>query len=258
MKPFRFSLAICMFCTIVPIFSITIPPRDASLIGNKIWKNECGGKKEHLICWNKGENFPSLGIGHFIWYPTGQSGPFEETFPSLLTFLKEKNITIPTWLIKNSGCPWQSRDEFYENIQSDSMKTLRQFLWDTKDLQAIFIANRLEKSFMDILKACNQEDHKAINAAFLHLSQAPEGLYALIDYLNFKGSGISLKERYKGEGWGLLQVLKQLPPNPSVSDFVSSAKASLIKRVDNSPPEREEKRWLPGWINRLNTYLEPL
>lgn len=247
-----------MFWTMGSIFSVSISPQDASLIGNKIWKNECGGKKEHLTCWNKGENFPSLGIGHFIWYPTGQSGPFEETFPSLLTFLKEKNVDIPSWLAKASGCPWQSRDEFYQNIQSNSMAILNQFLCDTKDLQAIFIANRLEKSFMEILKTCKQEDSKAINSAFLHLSQTPQGLYALIDYLNFKGSGISLTERYNGEGWGLLQVLEKLPPNPSLSDFVLSAKTILMKRVDHSPPEKEEKKWLPGWINRLNTYLEPL
>ena len=29
----------------------------------------------------------------------------------------------------------------------------------------------------------------------------------MIDYVNFKGDGLKPTERYKGEGWGLLQVL---------------------------------------------------
>jgi hypothetical protein len=36
-------------------------------IGKKIWQNECGGTVDGLTTWNVGEEFPSLGIGHFIW-----------------------------------------------------------------------------------------------------------------------------------------------------------------------------------------------
>ncbi|RYD29224.1 MAG: hypothetical protein EOP87_18635, partial [Verrucomicrobiaceae bacterium] len=38
-------------------------------IGRKIWQNESGGTVNGLTAWNGGEGFPSLGIGHFIWYP---------------------------------------------------------------------------------------------------------------------------------------------------------------------------------------------
>ena len=41
---------------------------DLKEIGEKIFRNEAAGKKENLVYWNSGENFPSLGIGHFIWY----------------------------------------------------------------------------------------------------------------------------------------------------------------------------------------------
>ena len=35
-----------------------------------------------------------------------------------------------------------------------------------------------------------------------------------------------------------------------------SAKKVLTKRVRNSPPARNESRWLPGWLNRINTYVQ--
>jgi hypothetical protein len=48
----------------------------------KIWQNECNGTIAGLTSWNAGEDFASLGIGHFIWYPKGRRGPFEKVFPS--------------------------------------------------------------------------------------------------------------------------------------------------------------------------------
>jgi hypothetical protein len=42
----------------------------------------------------------------------------------------------------------------------------------------------------------------------------------------------------------------------AVKEFVRSAKKILNDRVQNSPAARNEARWLKGWENRLNTYLE--
>src|ERR1700733_6804496 len=69
------------------------PPRlhlsdsEAAAIGNKVWRNECGGRIDGLTSWNVGEDFPSLGIGHFIWYPKDAHDKFEESFPRLIEFL---------------------------------------------------------------------------------------------------------------------------------------------------------------------------
>ena len=41
------------------------------------------------------------------------------------------------------------------------------------------------------------------------------GLYVLLDYTNFKGEGTLKSERYKGQGWGLLQVLEHMDPQES-------------------------------------------
>ncbi len=233
------------------IFSVfAISPQDARIIAEKVWRNECAGTVEGLTHWNQGENFGSFGIGHFIWYPSGEEKRFHETFPELLIFLRESGVKLPVWLQEVRGCPWHTREEFYREIQSVKMATLRQLLMETKEQQALFIAKRLEKTLEEV-----QGLHLK---AFQRLAKDPRGLYALIDYMNFKGAGTSPAESYKGEGWGLLQVLQAMPANSNrdpVEDFVAAARLLLKRRVDNSPPERGEARWLPGWLNRLDSYL---
>ena len=91
---------------------------------------------------------------------------------------------------------------------------------------------------------------------FYHVAMQNNGVYALVDYVNFKGEGISPKERYKNLGWGLAQVLENMDTNNKnvMQAFVNSAERMLSRRVANAP--RDESRWLPGWRKRLNTYLE--
>ena len=129
-------------------------------IGTKIWKNECGGKVEGLTHWNEGENFGSFGIGHFIWYPENGNERFQDTFPALLAFLKQKGVAVPQWLLDAKGCPWRSRDEFYRNIDSTEMKSLRQFLLDTKDQQATFMAFRLESALPGMMEILSDHEKR--------------------------------------------------------------------------------------------------
>ncbi|GAH03994.1 unnamed protein product, partial [marine sediment metagenome] len=90
------------------------------------------------------------------------------------------------------------------------------------------------------------------------LKESSQGVYALIDYTHFKGTGLSPKERYRGQGWGLLQVLQMMAESQTkeatVTTFVSSAKKVLAKRVRNAPLSRKEERWINGWYKRLETY----
>ena len=79
----------------------------------------------------------------------------------------------------------------------------------------------------------------------------------MIDYINFKGDGVNKKERYKGEGWGLAQVLADMRGTDAAA-FAEAAKRVLARRVSNSPPARGEQRWLPGWSNRCTGYKRPL
>lgn len=230
-------------------------------IGNLIYFNECGGKTENLIVWNEGEEFPSLGIGHFIWYPPGKEGPYQETFPKLLELYKLHGRKLPYWIanIPNQNAPWNNRQEFLNDLNSKRMIELRQFLMDTIPVQTSFLANRFQISLDNLLEYSPKELHDHIKTQFYRVANSPMGMYALIDYVNFKGEGTNPSERYMGEGWGLLQVLEEMNGTktglPAVKEFVEAAEKVLARRVENSPPERNEKRWLPGWKNRLNTYI---
>src|SRR5689334_2630730 len=139
-------IAIVMLIVFSARAGIDISPADAQRIGKRIWHNECGGTISGLTSWNAGENFASLGIGHFIWYPKGQRGPFEESFPKVVNFISKRGAKLPTLLLGTADkpCPWNSRTEFLQAQHSTEMNQLRQFLTDTIDLQAEFLLARLE------------------------------------------------------------------------------------------------------------------
>lgn len=240
---------------------IFITSEEAEWIGNKIFHNECGGRDENIISWNEGEEFISLGIGHFIWYPRDKQGLFIESFPGLLNFMKREGYRLPFWLDEpgRTHCPWGNREEFLKNKDGPKAQDLSKFLLETKDLQLRFIVQRLENALPEILKAAPKGERLRIKNKFYSLALTLPGKYALVDYVNFKGEGISPAERYKGQGWGLLQVLEGMRDTDRntclVDEFVRVAKKLLIERVNNSPSERNEKRWLPGWEERINSYL---
>jgi len=231
-------------------------------IGRKIWQNECGGTVAGLTAWNRGEDFASLGIGHFIWYPAGARGPFDESFPKFLRFVERRGAKLPDLLLKGGrgACPWNSREEFLAAASSGKMKQLRRFLVDTIDLQADFLIERLEEALPKMLAAAPAGDRARIEKQFQRVASTSQGSYALIDYVNFKGEGVLLTERYQGHGWGLLQVLEGMSGTSegreAAREFADSAARVLRQRVKNSPPARNEKQWLPGWLNRVASYRE--
>lgn len=239
-------------------FNSIIPQSDVEKIAQLIYKNECGGKKEKLTHWNKGEEFISLGIGHFIWYPKNYNGRFEESFPNLIKFMKKNKLKLPQILIKNNDCPWNKREEFLKDFNTKDLRELRDFLERTKSYQASFMYKRLEGTYEEIFK--NAKDKKNVKKQFKRLIKSKNGIYPLIDYINFKGSGLSKKERYKGQAWGLLQVLENMKGKKigetALKDFADSAKEKLRQRIKNSLKSRNEKRWLKGWEKRIDTYWE--
>ena len=236
--------------------ALTLSETDAQRIGKKIWQNECNGTVSGLTSWNEGENFASLGIGHFIWYPKGVRGPFEESFPKLVSFISRHGAKLPKLLLAPNelSCPWPTRAEFLAAEDSREMKQLRQFLVDTVDLQTQFMVARLEESLPKMLSAAPPAERAGIERRFNSLSATRQGCYALVDYVNFKGEGVLPSERYRGQGWGLLQVLEGMRDPSSVSEFARSAERVLRQRVQNSPPQRKESRWLAGWLNRVHSY----
>ena len=255
-------LAIALFALTAPLAFATIPlsHQEAMRIGRKIWQNECGGTVAGLTSWNAGENFASLGIGHFIWYPAGVRGPFEESFPRFVRYVERHGAKLPKQSLgrNNGACPWNSRAEFLAAESGQRMSQLRKFLADTIDLQADFLVERLQVALPKMLAAAPPDARGRTAQEFERVASSAQGCYALIDYVNFKGEGVLLTERYRGRGWGLLQVLEGMsghgPGSAALDEFADSAAAVLRERVENSPPERDERRWLQGWLNRVSTY----
>jgi hypothetical protein len=230
---------------------------DLDRIGKRIWQNECGGTVEGLTSWNAGENFASLGIGHFIWYPKGVDGPFEESFPKLVAWLKADGVAVPGWLLATPDCPWPDKKSFERDHASERSNDLRRLLSGSLRAQVRFIIHRLEQALPKYREAAGRDAGRVEqNIALLRKSAA--GNFAMIDYVNFKGEGLNPKERYRGEGWGLLQVLIEMKApkgaDAAPMEFAEAAQRVLARRVKNSPPERGEKRWLEGWKNRCAAY----
>jgi hypothetical protein len=226
---------------------------DLARIGGKVWMNECGGTVAGLTSWNEGEAFASLGIGHFIWYPAGRPGPFEESFPVLMAYLAAHGTPVPAWM--HGPCPWNGREEFMAAQDSERMNVLRTLLADTVPLQARFLARRMQDALPKMLAAAGPGETETVRRNFERLEATGPGTFELIDYVNFKGEGTLETERYKGQGWGLLQVLEAMPGGGDpVREFSQAAKATLARRVRNAPPERHEERWLPGWYARVERY----
>ena len=253
----------------LPVPQFVLPDDLAKKIGQKIWLNETGGKIDAITSWSANEEFASLGIGHFIWFPVGKWLPFEESFPPLLEFMRNKNVRLPAWLNQTQipANPWTSRAEFRKNANSPQMKELRQFLLDTTAEQTQFMMARAQGAMEKILKttpAGTERDH--IVTQFTRVVRASENFYPLIDYINFKGEGTNPneaamnRETGRRQGWGLKQVLLKMngvnrDPKAARAEFADAAQFVLQQRVRNLPSNRVFET---GWLRRVATYRRPI
>lgn len=223
-------------------------------IAERVWQNECGGSVQGLVSWNAGEAFPSLGIGHFIWYPAGQKGPFAESFPEFVAYAAAHGAAVPAYL--RGAAPWASRAAFQAD-RSGLADRMRRWLAANLGIQVQFLHARARAALPTLLRHSSKP--QAVRAWFEALSRTQQGMYCLVDYVNFKGEGVAPTERYAGRGWGLLQVLEEMRglPRPEVSapaEFARAAEAVMRRRVQNAPAARGEGRWLQGWVNRCRSY----
>lgn len=226
---------------------------DTASLGRRIWANECAGSVSGLVSWNAGENFPSLGIGHFIWYPAGVREAFEESFPAFVAYARRRGVAVPTFF--EGAAPWPNKAAF-EADRSGRADAMRRWLAAQVPLQTEFIMARSRAALRRMMEASTQP--RAVRARYEALAATTQGMYCLVDYVNFKGEGTKPTERYAGRGWGLLQVLEEMQGFPqgraATAEFSRAAAAVLRRRVANAPAARGEQRWLPGWLNRCATY----
>ena len=245
-----------------PPSALGLDPDQLQIIGQKIFQNETGGKVKNLIFWSNNEAFPSLGVGHFIWFPVGRSLGFTESFPEIIRYLQANGAAVPSWLSRqiSIGALWNSREQLEQERDSEKFQALQQLLIDTTGLQAAFLFKRLDEALPKMLIGLDPDKRERIVDRFYTVRASPGGLYPLVDYVNFKGEGTVTSEKHNRVGWGLLQVLELMESTPvgakALKEFATAADLVLTRRVANAPIERNEQRWLPGWRVRLRTYYQ--
>lgn len=233
-------------------------------IGERIYQNETSGERDKLTFWSEAEEFPSFGIGHFIWLPQGVDVPFEATFTQMVALISLTE-PAPEW-VRTDVMPWKSRAEFMQDLHSPRMRALRDWLEQTKLAQAEFIVKRFNARSRKAIALADEMNNARLLELFTGLMQTRYGQFAMIDYVNFKGFGDNPLERYQGQGWGLLQVLEAMPelvenaatPECLVWQFALAGEKTLKERVARAPVERNEGRWMLGWKNRLMRYFQEI
>jgi hypothetical protein len=236
------------------------------LIAAGIFQNETASQIDKLTYWGTGEDFPSMGIGHFIWFPKAVDAPFDEQFPAMVSYVAESSggsLPAPDWLLQLEpfDAPWDSKQQFDADWSSPELTELREWLYASRQYQARFIVSAFQQRWQSLELADGQKNQ--FNLLLQELMETPEGLFAVIDYYNFKGLGNNPRERYEEQGWGLVQVLQAMTRMPGldvlcvdrIRQFRDAAVDRLSLRVELSPPERNEARWLPGWLKRLDAYV---
>jgi len=248
---------------------LVLAPDVATKVGRQVWRNETGGERDMITAWNEAEDFMSLGIGHFIWFPDRLETRFQESFPKMLTFLRQHGAAPPSWLDRDKvpPCPWTTRDHFQREFRGKQMSELRAFLHDNVGLQATYLVERMQGALPKILESLPTDAERAhVRAQFIRVAAASPDLYPLVDYINFKGEGIAASETYPNidtgvpEGWGLKHVLIEMKGTTAEQDavlgeFADAAGYVLKRRIRNNPPN---KRWEKGWLKRVDTYRRPL
>lgn len=228
-------------------------------VGHLIYKNETGLDKNKLVYWNPNEGFPSLGIGHFIWYPKGYSSEIGDMLPSLIEFYKKHNFEVPQ-ILTNRYAPWKNRSEMESARKRGELDEVIEFFDTTKDVQIFFIYQRLQTALDKMVAKSNKPEH--VKNQFTRVIKTKNGLYPLIDYVNFKGEGITPISSYNNISWGLRQVLENMSGEnigkSALNEFSQSCISVLKNRVKNQPSNKKDDVFLEGWIKRCQTYANAL
>jgi len=236
---------------------IAVSDNEALTIGMKIWFNESGGKLTGLVMWNQGEKCASLGIGHFTWYPY-PLGSANDGFPQFVKYLRQQGIAVPNWLRADAAryAIWSNREEFIAAEASRQMYELRIFLQESIAMQARFMAHQLETVLPKLLANIPPHERPYVCTQFYKLAHTEAGLYAMMDYLNFRGNGAS--NSYGTNNTGLLRVLQDMryaPPMATpVQAFTWSAKNALTRRLAHASEDSQDTHWIVGWLKRVDRY----
>lgn len=212
----------------------------------QIFKNEAGGSKDMLAYWSDIEAFASLGMNHYLWAPNAAAAEKHgQTFPSFIRYAQSRGVNPPQWMLESIYLPWATRAEFNQAKanKDPKMTELQNFIEDTMSLQAEFSIDRAEKAFTRL-----QKDYPELMPKVEALFKTKQGVFAFIDYVNFKGEGYGSGD----SGYGLVQVLRGMKLSDDktpVQSFEESAKQALRRRKDAASS-------IKGWSARIDRYSQ--
>ena len=69
----------------------------------------------------------------------------------------------------------------------------------TKVRQAEYLIENTKRSLQEIIAVAPEGQRSRITKYIAQLSSNPQGLYAIIDYIDFKGAGVGDSEEFKGK-----------------------------------------------------------
>ena len=148
--------------------AVQLSASQKAAIGKKIWQNECGGTVNGLTTWNAGEEFPSLGIGHFIWYPAGFNGRFQESWPQFVAFAIQQGANPPA-VARERSSPWTSKAQFQKEFNDPKLSGLRTWLAGNIGVQTDFIIARSRAALPKMIAAAPPSEQSP------HRSELPQG-----------------------------------------------------------------------------------
>lgn len=225
-------------------------------IAEQIFKNETGGSRAKLVHWNVGEEFPSLGIAHFIWIRSDQKLAFSDSFKGLIEFYISGGYRLPKFLNDLSPSferPWRTSSEFWSQRNSSEVMELEKFLAFTFNVQASYVFEKMKNSLPKIFNGLSDRNKDLVDYNIKKVITSSASWYPIVDYINFKGAGTDQIETTASGGWGLRQVLLKMnsKDGDASSAFAEAAKNILSLRIQKRP---QDERWREGWYKRIDTY----
>ncbi|MBX9743102.1 MAG: hypothetical protein K2W99_06160 [Chthoniobacterales bacterium] len=242
------------------------------------------------------KGYVSMGGG--IWYGEKTQLNYTEDWPTIAKALKDNGVKLPEWAL--GACPWANQEEltaalssgfpYYDEIQSlqDTLST------DPKALDILFRFGKWKRFLTAVDPNSDAPDHYIFTdatpgdaqlladrfnavAAMRDDAGHPLGLYALMDYDNWKGEGTSVTEIRNTQHWGLQSVLRNMSEEEMKSEgvlqaFIHSARRTLVEGLipnteieidrNNTPvvndhydPSSAPKKYWTLFQNHLRGYL---
>jgi hypothetical protein len=264
-----------------------------------------------VLSWDE-RGFAHVGLTGSIWYPKMPAADqkFIGDWSSTRNYLLSHGFEIPK--LGMSSCPWNNNQGFQhdfdnltksteeinnpdEIIRKNDLLNFISFL-KKEDVRKVLYeldADRLERALdpnseYSMLKNLPPGKVEIINSNFYYVASVhdqcgnPLGIYALVDYCNFKGEGTAPTEHYNAQAWGLGRVLFEMESlradaatinyyinqcnlreqradidasnlNP-LELFVITAAKVLDNRIENNKIERNRIHGTPAYTNFIARY----